>query len=104
MRSGVTNGLIVLARSCSALPALRAGRPRAIGFPGRAQVGPVARLRWSDRPTADEGLRLLPQLELRCSILRESTGVRLGAMRRAWLKALCTATRVRPLRAGTENH
>jgi len=26
-----------------------ADQPRAMGFPGRAQVGPVARLHWSDR-------------------------------------------------------
>jgi hypothetical protein len=53
MRSGATNGLIVLAPSCSALPVSRADRPRVIGFRGGAQVGPVARLRWSDWQAAD---------------------------------------------------
>jgi hypothetical protein len=47
-------------------------------------------------------LWLLPQLEWRCSILRERTGASLEATR-AWLKALQPATLMSPVRAATEN-
>jgi hypothetical protein len=65
MRSGATNGLIVLAPSCSALPALRADKPRAIGFPGRAQVAP---LRGSAGQTGRPRIRL-------CGYRRNLSGV-----------------------------
>jgi hypothetical protein len=46
MRCEATDGLIVLAPSCSAL---RGSRSRAIRFPSQPQVGPVAKLHWLDR-------------------------------------------------------
>src|SRR5262245_57153333 len=57
MRCGATDGLIVLAPSCSAL---RGSRSRAIRFPSQAQVGPVAKLHWLDRQKSRGFVRELP--------------------------------------------
>jgi hypothetical protein len=61
MRSGAANGLMVLAPSCSALLGSRSPIARArSASPSRAQIGPAAKLCWSDRHKPRRVVRELP--------------------------------------------
>jgi len=74
MRCGATDGLIVLAPSCSAL---RGSRSRAIRFPSQAQVGPVAKLHWLDRQKSRGFVRELPHdRRIDVEMLRDEFGRR----------------------------
>jgi len=54
-----------------------ADQPRAMGFPGRAQVGPVARLHWLDRQKSRGFVRELPHdRRIDVEMLRDEFGRR----------------------------